>query len=428
VREPPNINVRYDMVDSANNIIAAATQTVHTGATSPSGAMWNPPPNPPYTDCTSEVRYNLQTVAGLFPTASAKDFLTYQTPAAFLSGAAADTNTDNYYHRIDPGGTKTTAGDVADFAHWKTANGFDRPGEVNTKYENNYDLGFGRDMHMQTGGQTGTCPSCIAYYVSNYPSIEDAVSNPGSLIASVAMEFSPLNGVSGTPYTKFYVFGADGAIRRAADLDGNGPKNVPSLCVICHNGNVTSMGGDGSMPFSRFIAFDIESFGYHPTNAAFQRPAQEANFKELNRGVVTKTNASASLRALITQWYGAVGDTSLSGTFNGAAVPGGWTAPPPDQTALYNATVKPSCRACHTTRDPSDAGQDISWNSFDSLNQDSFFVRSLACSPSNHLHVVMPQAKRTFARFWLSTQPNAAVALGNSNMLGFQTPNNSCPP
>jgi|GEM_PF-2920647 len=427
VREPPNIDIRYDMVDSLGNIISAATQIVHTGGSSPSGTMWNPPPNAPYADCTSEVRYNLQTVAGLFPTSSAKDFLTYQTPPNYLSGATADTLTDDYYHRIDPVGTKTAPGDINDFARWKTANGFDRPGEVNTKYANNYDLGFGRDMHMQQGGELNTCPSCIAYYVSNYPTIEDAVSNPGSLIASVAMEFSPLNGLSGTPFTKFYVFGADGAIRRAADLDGNGLKNVPSLCVICHNGNVTSMGADGSMPFSRFIAFDIDSFGYHPTNTNFQRAAQEPGFKELNRGVLNKTNASAALRALITQWYGSVGDTSLPGNFDGSVVPGGWVAPPPDQSALYNAVVKPSCRACHTTRDPSDTGQDISWNSFDSLDQDSFFVRSLACSPSNHLHNVMPQAKRTFARFWLSTQPNAPVALGNSNMQGFLAPNNSCP-
>jgi hypothetical protein len=428
VREPPNIDIRYDMVDSQGNVIAAASQLVHTLASSPSGTMWNPPPNAPYADCTSEVRYNLNTVAGLFPTSTAKDFLTYQTPPNYLSGATADGLTDDYYHRVDPLGTKTAAGDVNDFTHWKTVNGFDRAGEINTKYENNYDLGFGRDMHMQQGGQLGTCPSCIAYYVSNYPTIEDAVGNPGSLIATVAMEYSPQNGISGTPYTKFYVFGADGAIRRSADLDGNGQKNVPSLCVICHNGNVTSMGTDGSMPFSRFIAFDIDSYNYHPTNATYQRPAQEANFKELNRGILNQTNASSPLRALITQWYGAVGDTSLSGSFNGTVVPGGWTAPPPDQSALYNAVVKPSCRACHTTRDPNDTGQDISWNSYDSLNQDSFFIRSLACSPSNHLHNVMPQAKRTFARFWLSSQPNAPVSLGNSNMLGFVAPSNSCPP
>jgi hypothetical protein len=70
---------------------------------------------------------------------------------------------------IDPQGTKTKPGDTNDFANWKTLNGFSQANEVETKYGNNYDLGFGRDMHMVIGGPT--CPACIAYYVTNraYP-------------------------------------------------------------------------------------------------------------------------------------------------------------------------------------------------------------------------------------------------------------------
>ncbi|MBI3715236.1 MAG: hypothetical protein HY255_04500, partial [Betaproteobacteria bacterium] len=215
VREPPNTDIKYEMIDSLGNVISAATQTVHTLGSSASGTMWNPAANPPYADCTSEVRYDLQTVAGLFPL-PAKDFLTYQTPVNYLSGPQADTLTAAYYHSIDPSGGKTTAGDVNGFANWKNVNGFNRTGEVTTKYSNNYDLGFGREMHMQKGGQNGTCPSCVAYYVSNYPSVEDAVAGQ-NLIATVAMEYSPQVGDTGTPYTKFYVFGADGAIRVSAD-------------------------------------------------------------------------------------------------------------------------------------------------------------------------------------------------------------------
>jgi hypothetical protein len=432
VRQPPNIDITYDMVDSNGNVIVAAQQTVHTNGSSPTGQQWPTPASAsPYADCTSQVVYNEQTAQALFPTSTALDFLTYQTPTSpknLISGADADSFTTAYYQKIDPGGTKTTGGGNNAFANWKTANGFDRLGETNTKYGNNYDLGFGRDMHMQTGGQTGACASCVAFYVTNYATVEDAVSN-GAQKATVAMEYSPANGVSGTPYTKFYVF-LGGAIQLSVDLDGNGPKNVPSLCVICHNGNVTSMGADGSMPFARFIPFDVDSFAY-TANAAFpqfQRPGNEAAFKELNKKVL-KTNTSQPVLSLTTLWYGAEFDTNLLGTFNGAIVPSGWTAPPippPDQSALYTSFVKPYCRACHTTRDPGD-GQNIAWQTFDSLNQDSFFARVLACNPSSHLHNVMPQAKRTFARFWLSTNPNGPIALGNSNMQGFQPPNNSCP-
>jgi len=434
VRQPPNTDIVYDMVDSNDNVIPAAEQTVHTNASSPTGQQWPVPASAsPYADCTSDISYNEQTVQGLFPTNAALDFLTYKTPTSpnnLVSGPAADTFTAQYYSLIDPTGLKTQPGHGNNFDNWKQANGFNRPGETNTKYGNNYDLGFGRDMHMQTGGETGSCPSCIAYYVTNYQTVEDAV-NGGTVIATVAMEYSPANGVSGTPFTKFYVFDASGNISPTANLDGNGPKNVPSLCVICHNGNVTSMGADGSLPFARFIPFDLDSFAY-TANAAFpqyQRPGNETPFNALNKGVL-QTNVSQPILALTTQWYGTVGDTTLAGTFNGTIVPSGWTSPPippPDQSTLYSTVVKPYCRTCHTTRDPNDNGRQIAWDTYDSLDSDSFFVRILACTPSSHAHAMMPNAKRTFARFWLSTQPNAPIALGNSSLQGFASPSNSCP-
>jgi hypothetical protein len=106
-----------------------------------------------------------------------------------------------------------------------------------------------------------------------------------------------------------------------------------------------------------------------------------------------------------------------------------WTSPT-DEHVLYNAVVKTSCRSCHTTRDPNDTGQDISWSTYDSanggFNNDSPFIRILACSPSGALHHVMPQAQRTFARFWLSTQPNAPSTLASSDLSAFQAPNNNC--
>lgn len=441
VREPPGISVRFDMIDSAGNPITAASQTITIGAASPSGSMWNPPPNPPYADCTSEVRYDVHTVQALFP-APPQGFLSYRTPAPYLDPATAPALTAAYYSKIDPGGTKTAPGDVNDFAHWKTANGFDRPGETRTIYQNDYDLGFGRDMHMQKGGQDGLCTSCIAYFVTNYLSVQDAVTgflnNGVNQKATVAMEFSPQNGSSGTAYTKFYVFNNDGlpatspgSIANSAALDDFGPKFVPTLCITCHNGNVSSMGPDGNLGTARFIPFDLHSFAYDSNDAGgqFARTAAgvESNFRELNRGVLSNTNASAPVRLLITHWYGPEGDTNLLNLpFDDGAVPGLWTSPPPDESNLYKAVVEPSCRSCHTTRDPGDTGFDISWQSFDSLNSDSVTARIYACTPAGALHHIMPQAERTFARFWLSTQPNGPATIAGSDLSAFQAPNNNC--
>jgi len=424
VREPPNTQVQFDVIDSNGNVVANASQTFTTGAASPSGLLWDPPPNPPYTDCTTKISYNANTVKGLFP-APPQGFLTFRTPTNYLDANQAPGLAADYYQRIDPNGTKTHPNDANDFAHWKTLNGFDRPGETHVIYENEYDLGFGRDMHMQKGGQTGSCTNCIAYYVTNYSSVEDAVSGT-NLIATVAMEFSPQDGVSGSPYTKFYVFGSGGAISNSADLDGNGAKFVPTLCIVCHNGNIGSIGSDGNLTTARFIPFDLESFRYHPTEAQWSRGNQESAFKEMNRGIMDKTNVSAPLKLLITSWYGTEGDINLpNAAFNDIAVPSQWTAPT-DESPLYNAVVKKSCRSCHTTRDPGDTGIDISWQSFESLDQESVFARILTCSPSGPLHHVMPQAQRTFARFWLSTNPNGPLTIANSNLSAFHSPNNSC--
>jgi hypothetical protein len=426
VREPPNIQVLFKVIDSQGNEVVGARQTVNTGNPTPIAVQWDPPP-PPYTDaqgnplCSSVVKYNIQTVAALFPSPP-QGFLSFRTPANYLDPATAEGLATAYYAKIDPGGTKTAPNDQNDFQHWKTANGFDRPGEKHAIYENEYDLGFGRDMHMQTGGQDGTCGNCTAFYVTNYANVENAVSNTDHK-ATVAMEYSPHPVTAGAPYTKFYVFNGNGSIANSVPLDDFGAKYVPTLCIICHNGNVASMDlTTGNLQTSRFIGFDLQSFRFA---AAKPQGPQEPDFKEMNRAIITRTNVSTPLKLLVTDWYGTEGDLTLPGNFTPTAVPTAWTAPV-DESALYSAVVKTSCRSCHTTRDPNDTGQDISWGTYDSLNNDSPFVRILACSPAGPFHHVMPQAERTFARFWLSTQPNAPATMASSSLSAFQPPNNNC--
>jgi hypothetical protein len=417
VREPPGIQVKFVMVDSNGNDIAASAQIVNVGAASPSGSMWNPPPSAPYLDCTSEVDYNVDTVKALWPVPP-QGFLSYKTPPDYLDPTKAPALTSAYYNLIDPGGTKTKANDTNDFANWKNVNGFNRTGEVITVYQNQYDLGFGREMHMQTGGQTGSCLNCVAYYVTNYENVGNAVlgTNPKQ---TVAMEFSPQNGVTGTPYTKFYVYNADGTISLSADLDGNGQKYVPALCVVCHNGNIASMDPvTGNLNTARFIGFDVESFGFAPSKP---RPSQEPAFKQMNQGIVNQTNVSGPLKSQIFNWYGTETDPSMPSSTFLPNVPSKWLNPV-DESNLYNAVVKKSCRSCHTTRDPNDTGVDISWATYDSVNTDPL-VRAFACTPGVH---IMPQAKVTFARFWLSTDPNGPNTFASSDLTDFKSPNNSC--
>jgi hypothetical protein len=424
VREPPNINVQFDVIDSNGNPVIGARQTINTGNPTAIAVEWNPAPPPPYTDaqgnplCSSSLTYDIHTVSGIYPQPP-QGFLSYNHPNT------SDAQTISYYASIDPVGTKTKPGDTTDFPTWRNLNGFNRSGENHVTYENEYDLGFGRDMHMQTGGQDGTCANCTAFYVTNYASVEDAVAGLNHK-ATVAMEFSPPeNNSSGAPFTKFFVFNPDGSIANSVALDDFGAKNVPSLCAVCHNGNTSgTLPADGNLPFARFIGFDLHSFRYAATKL---RGPQESDFKAMNAAIMSRTNVSTPLKLLITDWYGPTeGDTSLpDATFQDLAVPTQWTTPT-DEHVLYQTVVQTSCRSCHSTRDPNDTGQDISWGSYDSLDNDSTFVRILACSPAGALHHVMPQAQRTFARFWLSTQPDAPFTLANSSLSAFQSPNNTC--
>jgi hypothetical protein len=193
VREPPNINVQFDVVDSNGN-----------------------------------------PVIGIYPQPP-QGFLSYNHPNN------TDAQTTSYYASIDPGGTKTKPGDTGDFANWQNLNGFNRAGVNHVTYENEYDLGFGRDMHMQTGGQDGTCANCTAFYVANYASVEDAVAGINHK-ATVAMEFSPPeNNASGAPFTKFFVFNPDGSIANSVALDDFGPKKcrrcAPSATMATRPGH-----------------------------------------------------------------------------------------------------------------------------------------------------------------------------------------------
>jgi hypothetical protein len=433
VREPPGLKVRFDIVDSNGNVLTNASQTITVGAASPSGSEWNPPPNPPYSDCTTQITYNEQTLSGIFPPGP-NGFLAYLTPSAYLSPSTADPLTEAYYHAIDPVGTKTAAGDTTDFTNWKNLNGFSRTGVTRVAYQNIYDLGFGRDMYMQTGGQTGSCAACIAFYVSNYKAVSggldeaDAAAQQTSsqLIATVAMEYGPLNG-TGATFTRFYVFGANGAISNAAALDDFGPKNVPALCVICHNGNIASnattsdiASSGGNLQIARFIPFDIQSYAMPLTSGSqFTLASQTPNFNTMNTAILKQTNPSAALTDLITTWYGHEGNTTAANTtYNGNAVPSGWSSNP----TLYSDVVKTSCRSCHTTRDS--GTPDISWDTFSSLDDDATFAKILACGSPTFSHP-MPQAERTFARFWLSTNPSAPITLGSAGLTGWGTP--TCP-
>ena len=418
-REPQNTQFTFEMyrADGSGPLYpnGASKRTIMTGPTTTLGNKYPIQPSDyPYTDCSSEVDYDkgfLEVInTALHGPLGSTPFLTRGTPSVYLptdnaSTIAANAATAEYYAKLDPT-HQYTAGQTSDFTNWKTANNFSNSqpndGTARAAYFNFYDLGFGRDMHMKDNN-SASCPHCVAFYVTNYKDVGSAASQTPPPLATVAMEFTPPGGVTGTgaPFTKFFVFGADGKILNSVALDHNAPKFVPALCVVCHNGSFSSSPtGDssGNLQKARFIPFDPES-SYDPGTTTPNPYPDEAQFNLMNIAV-KNTNASAAVEDLINNvWYNNPASPSPHTNFFPAGVPSGWQnaqtgGDPVTSQALYAGVVKLYCRSCHTTRDNA-----VAFDTF--AHFDSYGPRSAACVGGGQDY--MPQAELDFRRFWLDS-------------------------
>ena len=425
IRLPENKGVLLEVVDNNGNVINATwSQTVNSGAKVPGLANTNP--SPPFDECNSDA------LIPPLPNLNNRTFLTYHLLEDFEKDGnlvTASQAANAYYKAIDPTDGKDT------FCEWLKAGGFlpgstdcaafilanlrDDPGfapDAQAFYKNDGDLGFGRAMFLKADGPPGN--QNVFMFVSNHPSANDAVDND-SLIATVAMEYTPAPDGTGTRYTKFFVFDATGNRVNKAPLDPFGDKYVPDLCVMCHGGSPADEGTihNGGTPVypnegrinARFLPFALETFVYpdkeDPTDLVdpvpFDRASQEPQFRLLNQALLS-TGPSNANRELIHGWYGS-GDlasfTLPAATQNSGFVPGNWSGNP----NLYSKVVQPSCRTCHISFG-------LDWADEATFNAFTPSIQSRVCEQG----VVMPQAFRTWKRFWESGNPHQPFLLKSS--------------
>jgi hypothetical protein len=332
--------------------------------------------------------------------------------------AAFNQATQNYYDQIDPRDKRTT------FTGFKNTNGFPT-GEVNVKFANSGDLGFGRDMHCVKKANTDIGGFDVACYVTNYgdittPDDADAVAAVDGLApgATVAMEYSQIESPTGSPdefdddvrVVKFYVYNPDGTQRVSANLDGNGERPIPQLCMVCHNGEYPGGAVPAGTPTfasrddvklgSRFLPFDLHyyTFAPAPNDKATQQPA----FKLLNEDFVELTHTDPSsistapaIKEIIDEMYNP--GPNQDETF---VVPG-WNATNIER-GMYRDVVARTCRTCHAA------------NLFPTLVFDqSSQVKGLLGSTEIRVceDFVMPHAKVTHKIFWTSTGPHMPAQL-----------------
>jgi hypothetical protein len=202
---------------------------------------------------------------------------------------------------------------------------------------------------------------------------------------------------SATRYTRFYVYGSNGALVKEADLDGAGLKGVPNLCVMCHGGKFWNTSDPNRTPDlgSRFLPFDLESFTYHP-KYGLQKP----ELGRMNKGVLL-TGPTAATADLIAGWYGNPNPLANLNFFNPSYVPTAGGLSWAGNASVYTDVFKPGCRVCHNSRETTGYVQFASFANFQASNFGAYAVGS---------SLQMPHGRRPWSIVWGS---RGAVNLGS---------------
>ena len=239
---------------------------------------------------------------------------------------------------------------------------------VNTKYFNKLDLGIGRDMHCS---RFGTDDKGVACYVSNYGDLplnsgvtEDLarttlakmhdINNRG---ATVAMIYDPAIEVAGKQ-VQFYIYDtgagkpdADAGLLNDIQLDSEGAKASPGLCLSCHGGDIQ----DNVVVGGHFLPFDPSLFTYEETGDITQ-VSQESAFKKINSYVLDTEPTSAIKKLILGLYRGNDVDPVNSksiynsdtydrafSTSDASFIPEGWRNNP----RKYKNVAQKYCLMCH---------------------------------------------------------------------------------
>ncbi|MET0340183.1 MAG: hypothetical protein ABW252_04245 [Polyangiales bacterium] len=387
-------NVIYNLPDNAAFVTELFDGPPTTGVlkdTIPgnTGAPWGGVGVPPYPYAACATQY-----VELADVTLGVPFLTFKGAGDAATAAA-------YYQSIDPN-NDVVPNERATLGGFWSKNGFDPStgaGGVRASFINHNDLGFGRDMHCRTSGANLAC------WVTNYGGPDQApgnfalaqVANPAMAIATVTMEYSPLDS-GGAPLVKFYVYagGSAGGVRLdSADLDRAGPKFIPNLCLNCHGGSAGTTPSFGSS----FREFDVYSYrdgsGANPSVAdgIADVLAQQPSFRQLN-DMVRATSPAPAIGELITAFYSG----GAGFVVDPLAVPAAWKASATGDVsteAFYRDVVGASCRTCHVALDAS-----IDWGSYAEFRGFRTTAHAYTCNLK-----LMPHANITFKNFWLGSGP-----------------------
>ncbi len=220
--------------------------------------------------------------------------------------------------------------------------------------------------------------------------LNDAIAghNP---FATVAMDYWPL---SANNKVRFYTYNAAGTLLTQAQLDTEGNKPIPGLCLSCHSGTYNA--STNSVTGAKFLPFDLNAFGF-ASSGAFSRSGQEQAFRQLNSLLRTSETLApgvigTSASNLIDGWYAATGGVNTVGAVQDSEfIPSGWSG----NEAIYSKAVAPYCRTCHVAVG---SGTALSFDTYSDLSIYAGSIKNAVCDGK-----YMPHAQITRNAFWASS-------------------------
>ena len=304
--------------------------------------------------------------------------------------------------------------------------------EFSATYSNGGDLGFGREMHCRRNiADDGKLD--YACYVANYDqpphqvSDQQAANDAGAHTnqptdATVAMEYSRVEGQpndlefpTNDRAVKFYAYNTNtGNQVFDADLDGNGVRPLPQLCIVCHGGISAQILSDPANPNSptipaftvrsdivnensKFLPFDLHFYKF-PT-ADHQQDA----FRNLNIEIVKQVEVAISpsgpIAELIDAWYPGAAGNQVDNAVIGGWNTGGAGNPNHQDNQMYRDAFARACRTCHVAQPA--FGSTFQFRTVADFKGLIGTVQSRVCHDK-----VMPHARRTNQIFWDSLNPN----------------------
>ena len=378
----------------------------------------------------------------LTPTSGPDSFLLFPNPQKQDDGTlqvASLAYATAYYEAIDPNNERDTLAKFKAKNLFGTATG--TLGEETVIVGDQRDLGYGRKMTARHNPD-----DTLAFVVENYMVGAYGAYNALNLEAAVmpeakwhlgtnAIEFSP--GPGGTiNFVKFYTYDpVTGARLMMGNLDGRGPKAMPTVCASCHGGRgdplTPPLAGKPLFPRLMNAKSAVDAVApdqggvrgdmgaqLHPLEPAsfdfsslpsFTRLMQESKIKTINQMVLCSLPIPApaggedacrrtaigneyqgTVAAHLKDMYGGAGLPSATTATTDIYVPAGWAG----ESALYLNTQAQACRVCHLLRGTGNQ-PDISFDTFARFDGYAARIKAHVLDRGN-----MPLAKLIYDNYW----------------------------